>query len=422
MTRALLVSLSAPEMDRLAVELATRKSLVGVVRRYVNKNRWWERALSRVPGFSGIYASTLGRRVPPAGLHASLVIEAGVAADVAAAVTSRIGRRFPAFQHRYGKGLLQSTELGVANAGGRFVSRADVVVGSYHVALPAFRQARASGCKTVLNYPIAHHRWQYRFFAEQARKYPQFAAALPQFGPTEEHAAGLDREIELADLILVGSGFVRDSFVSQGIASEKIRVIPYGADAQRFTPPAQPRRGDGPMRLLFVGQIGERKGISHLLNAYRVFQKPDTELHLVGNFVTGREVYAPYHDLFRHTPNVAQKQLPALMHAADVFVFPTLVEGMPMVVLEAMACGLPVIVTPNGPGDVVRDGVDGFIIPPNDPDALVDRLERLYADPQLRLEMGQNARRQAEKWTWARYAQTAATTVLELGRASEQPA
>ena len=421
MTRTLLVSLSAPEMDRLAVELAARKSLVGVVRRYVNKNRWWERGLARVPRFGGIYASTLGRRVLPVGLDNSLVIEAGIAADVAAALTSRIGRRFPGFQHRYGKGLLQSTELGVANAGSRHVSRADVVVGSYHVALPAFRQARARGLKTVLNYPIAHHRWQYRFFAEQARKYPQFAAALPQFGPTEEHAAGLDREIELADLILVGSGFVRDSFVSQGIAPEKLRVIPYGADAQRFTPPAQPRRGDGPLRLLFVGQIGERKGISHLLNAYGRFRKPDTELHLVGNFVAGREVYASYRDLYRHTPNVAQQQLPDLMRAADVFVFPTLVEGMPMVVLEAMACGLPVIATPNGPGDVVRDGIDGFIIPPNDPDALVDRLERLHADPQLRLQMGRNAREQAEKWSWARYAQTAAETVLGLGPTSEKP-
>lgn len=421
MTRALLVSLSAPEMDRLAAELAVRQSLVGFVRRYANKNRWWERALARIPGFGAIYASTLGRRAPPAGLHTSLVIEAGVAADVAAAVTSRIGRRFPGFQHRYGKGMLQATELSVANAGGRLVPEADVVVCSYHVALPAFRRARESGRKTVLNYPIAHHRWQYRFFEEQARKYPQFAAALPQFGPIEEHAALLDGEIELADLILVGSGFVRDSFISQGIAAERIRVIPYGADAQRFSPPVQPRRPDGPMRLLFVGQIGERKGISHLLNAYRTFRKPDTELHMVGNFVSGREVYASYRDLYRHTPNVAQKQLPDLMRASDVFVFPTLVEGMPMVVLEAMACGLPVIVTPNGPGDVVRDGVDGFVIPPNDPDAIVDRLERLYADPELRLEMGRNAREQAEKWSWARYAQTAAATVLGLDPTSERP-
>jgi glycosyltransferase involved in cell wall biosynthesis len=421
MTRALLVSLSAPEMDRLAVELAARKSLVGVVRRYVNKHRWWERALAGTPRFGGIYASTLGRRVPPAGLDTSLVIEAGVAADVAAAITSRIGRRFPGFQNRYGSGLLKSAELGVANVAGRHVTRADVVVGSYHVALPAFRQARASGRKTVLNYPIAHHRWQYRFYAEQARKFPQFAAALPQFGSMEEHAAALDPEIELADLILVGSGFVRDSFLAEGVPSEKIRVIPYGADSQRFTPLPEPRRNPDPFRLLFVGQIGERKGISHLLNAYRMFRKKDTELHIVGNYAPGREVYAGYRDLYRHTANVAQKQLPDLMRAADVFVFPTLVEGMPMVVLEAMACGLPVIVTPNGPGDVVRDGVDGFIVPPGDSAAIVERLERLYSDADLRLEMGRNARQQAEKWSWSRYATSAAETVLGMQRAPKRP-
>lgn len=422
MTRTLLVSLSAPEMDRLAVELATRKSLVGVVRRYVNKNRWWERGLASVPRFGSVYASTLGRRVPPAGLDTSLVIEAGVMPDVAAALTSRIGHRFPRFQDRFGMGLLRSAELGVANAGGRHAGRADVVVSSYHVATPAFTHARATGRKTVLNYPIAHHRWQYRFFAEQTERNPQFAAALPRFGSVEAHAAGLDREIELADLILVGSQFVQETFVSQGVAAKKIRVIPYGADAQRFTPPGEPRRIARPFRLLFVGQIGERKGISHLLNAYRRFRKPDTELHLVGNYVAGQEVYEPFRDLFRHTPNVPQRRLPDLMRDADVFVFPTLVEGLGMVVLEAMACGLPVIVTPNGPGEVVRDGVDGFVVPPGDPEAILQRLEQLYADPDMRIEMGRNARQYAENWSWARYARTAAETVLALGPPSGKAA
>jgi glycosyltransferase involved in cell wall biosynthesis len=420
MTKALMVSLSAPEMDRLAVELAARKSLVGVVRRYVNKNRWWERRLASLPRFSEVYASTLGRRVPPAGLDTKLVIEAGVASDIAAALTSRIGRRFPDFANKFGTGLLQSTERGVANAGRRHVASADIVVASYHVALPAFRQARERGLRTVLNYPIAHHRWQYRFYAEQAKRYPEFADALPQFGSTEAHAAGLDREIELADMILVGSSFVHDSFVSQGIASERIRVIPYGADSQRFKPSPEPRE-DKQFRLIFVGQIGERKGTSHLLKAYKAFRKPDTELHIVGNYAPGQEVYAGYRDLYRHTPNVAQKQLPDLLRAADVFVFPTLVEGMPMVVLEAMACGLPVIVTPHGPADVVRDGVDGFVVPAGDSDAIRDRLERLYADKEMRLEMGRNARRQAEQWSWSRYACTAAETVLNFARTSSTP-
>ena len=83
--------------------------------------------------------------------------------------------------------------------------------------------------------------------------------------------------------------------------------------------------------------------------------------------------------------------------------FPTLVEGMPLVVLEAMASGLPVITTPNGPGDIVRDGVDGFLVPPRDVDAIVDRLALLRTNLELRQEMSFNAREQAQRFTWSAY-------------------
>jgi len=411
MTRALLVSLSAPEMDRLAVELGVRGALQGLVRRYANKRRWWERAVARLPFLGKGYAGTLGRRLPPAGLDAGLVIEAGVLADFAAAMVNRAGRHHSDAVLGLSKWLLAATEASVAEAASRYVVNADCVVGSYHVAYPAFRRAQALGRRTFLNYPIAHHRWQYRFYAAQAQRRPEFAAALPRFGDVDRHAAMLDREIELADTILVGSRFVRDTFVSEGIPAERLHVIPYGADPDRFTPAVEPQAGDQPFRVLFVGQIGERKGMSYLLDAYAAFRKPDTELHLVGNFVGGSEVYERYRGLYRHTAHVPQAQLPELFRAADVFVLPSLVEGMPMVVVEAMACGVPVIVTPHGPADVVRDGVDGYVVPVCDSEAILDRLERMYADRRQLTQMGRAAREHAERWTWQRYATAAADLV-----------
>jgi glycosyltransferase involved in cell wall biosynthesis len=394
------------------VELARRGSLVGLVRRYTNKGRAWEQALGKMPALGRVYAETLGRRIPVAGIDPDLIIEAGVVADFAASVATRLGRRALRPALRFHERLLNRTVAAVARSAARQCHRADVVVAGYHVAYPAFRRARDEGQRTVLNYPIAHHRWQYRYYAETARRFPEFAAALPRFADQEAHAFELEREIDLADTILVGSRFVRESFIEQGIEPSRLVTVPYGADLQRFQPATQPRPAGAPFRVLFVGQIGERKGVSHLLKAYQAFAKPDTRLQLVGDFVAGSEVYAPYRSLFEHTPNVPQARLAELLRAADVFVLPTLVEGMPMVVIEAMACGLPVIVTAHGPDEVVRDGVDGCIVPPCDATAIAAALERLYADRELRLQMGRNALRRASHWTWERYAQRAADVVL----------
>jgi glycosyltransferase involved in cell wall biosynthesis len=87
---------------------------------------------------------------------------------------------------------------------------------------------------------------------------------------------------------------------------------------------------------------------------------------------------------------------------ADLFVLPTLAEGMALVHLEAMACGVPVITTPNC-GSVVRDGLEGFIVPIRDPRALADRTQQLLEDRDLRQRMGAAARKRARDYTWARY-------------------
>jgi glycosyltransferase involved in cell wall biosynthesis len=88
--------------------------------------------------------------------------------------------------------------------------------------------------------------------------------------------------------------------------------------------------------------------------------------------------------------------------AADVFVFPTLADSFAMTHLEALACGLPVITTRNC-GSVVRDGVDGFVVPIRDPAALAERIQQLLEDRALRHRMSVNARERAREFTWARY-------------------
>jgi glycosyltransferase involved in cell wall biosynthesis len=210
-----------------------------------------------------------------------------------------------------------------------------------------------------------------------------------------------------------------------------MRVVPYGVDLATFrvtqTEPESPlaRIGPGarPFRVIYAGQLTQRKGIAYLLRGYRRFARADTRLTLVGSVVGSDAPLRPFAELFEHIPHQTRPALASLYRESDVFVFPTLIEGMPLVVLEAMACGLPVIVTANGPGDIVRDGIDGFVIPERDDEAVSDRLERLYRDPELRAQMGRNAARRAQHFSWAAYAQKALGVLGELtpGRQSRSP-
>jgi glycosyltransferase involved in cell wall biosynthesis len=111
---------------------------------------------------------------------------------------------------------------------------------------------------------------------------------------------------------------------------------------------------------------------------------------------------------------VPRSQIREEFRRADIFVLPTLAEGMALVHLEAMACGVPVITTSHC-GSVVRDEVDGFIVPARDATALADRLQQLLEDRPLRMQMGASSRERAREFTWTRYGERL-LTVLDVPR------
>jgi glycosyltransferase involved in cell wall biosynthesis len=412
MTSVLVANLGAPEINRLGVELERRGVLMGYVRQYVNRHRPWERLMERTPRLGPLYRRTLGRRTAPRGLPLHKVVEAGVAQDMLAAALGRVPFAHDRWRSAVTRSLRFAAERRIASVAGRCATGADLVVASYGTGRYAFEAVHRAGGRAVLSYPIAHNRFQERLYAEEAARQPEFAAALPRMDLLpREYSERLEIECALADRILVGSTFVRDSFVAVGHDPRKIFVTPYGVDIDRFVPRRVPRQ-DELFRVLFVGHIGQRKGMSYLLQGYELFHRPGCELHVVGDYVAGADVYRRYRHLYRRTANVPQRDLPGLFHEADVFVLPTLIEGMPLVVLEAMACGVPVITTTHGPGDIVRDGVDGFLVPVRDSQAIAQRLEQLFLDRDLRAQMGRNAREQAVRHTWDVYARCAADTAL----------
>lgn len=412
--KVLVVTSSNPEVDWLAARLCSVGNLEVCVRRYAYMSRWWERLLQHLPVISQFYSSTFGRRRLPFGLVPEKVVEAGVFYDFL----------FAALLRTKGSKALLRTSAHLSNMRsaaiarrGAFLSRnAKIVVANYGVALPAFQRVKRNGGRAILNYPNAHHRFQVRLLQEEAEREPEWASTFTT--EITDKAELFDQECSQADTILVGSSFVKHTFETEGLDSSKIRVVPYGCDVSLFQPI---RKSDkSTFRVLFVGQLTQRKGLSYLLKAYSQFHGPGTELVLAGRQVGDPAVLESYRHLFQWAGNLPHSRLIDLYPSADVFVFPTLLEGLPLAVLEAMASGVPVITTSHGPGDVVRDGIDGFIVPIRNPEAIVQRLEQLKDNPDMRLAMGMSARQRALEFTWERYCQKAAAVVMQDSEQCEQ--
>ena len=278
--------------------------------------------------------------------------------------------------------------------------------------LRSLRRARAMGMVTVVERASSHPLYQAHLLQEEyARWRLKFRIPL----------ASLRRalaEMEVADYVLIPSDFVRHTFVEQGFPQERLLQVPFGVDTARFRPVNG--QSPHPFRVLFVGQVGIRKGVPYLLEAWQRLGWKNAELWVVGRpSAEFPPTLARYRDLpGLHLIGYVADPV-AVYRQADVFAFPTIEEGSALVTYEALACGLPVVTTPNA-GSVVRDGVEGFIVPIRDAEALAAALERLRADERLRREMGRAARARAEEFTWERYGDRLAQTYETVNSRGEE--
>jgi glycosyltransferase involved in cell wall biosynthesis len=281
-------------------------------------------------------------------------------------------------------------------------------------ALPLCRRL---GIPTVLSMVHGDVREERRVLEEEACVSPDFLPLYLGSGQLDlDELAWLHerrlRDLELADRIAVPSIHIAQTLARHGIPPARLRVIPYAADCRRFQPRPRPCEGAG-CTFLFAGGICQRKGIKYLLEAWRAIRRPGWTLRLLGPLPVHSAPLASYLPSVELAGRVAHHQMPEHLAAADVFVFPSLFEGSAVVTYEALACGLPSIVTPSA-GSVVRDGVDGFVVPARDVNALAARMEQLGSDRALRGEMGRAARAQALAFDWPRYHASLVSLVQDL--------
>jgi starch synthase len=304
-------------------------------------------------------------------------------------------------------GMYRSFDSSVA----RGIRKIDVnVVYAYEGgALKTFRQARQRGIATLYDLPSAYWYWERDLLREEAARNPEMASVFPKLSDSDSHMREKDEELALADCIVVASQHVRRTLA--GVVSEdKIKVVPYGAPPVRNRPERR-SASDKPLKVLFAGALHQRKGIGYLLKAVAMLGS-DVELTLIGQRFAPNAIVDTACKRWRWLESIPHSQVLDAMMQADVLVLPSISEAFGLVVTEALACGLPVIVTPNvGASDLVCDGREGFIVPVCSAEAIADRLNMLNQDRELLTHMSHNAQAAAARRPWEIYRKSLAEIV-----------
>ena len=272
---------------------------------------------------------------------------------------------------------------------------ADIFIGWSSQCRHSLGRAKDLGMKTIVERGSSHVLWQHRILAEE-QALTGLPAELPSSATIEQELA----EYAAADFIAVPTHFAARTFTEHGLSAAKLLVNPYGVDTGRFA--GVERFLANGMRVLHVGRCSMRKGIHHLIEATRLVA--NAHLTMVGGIDPGMGAHLKQ----RHTTvvgPVSGNNLPTYYADADVFCLLSLEEGLALVIAQAMASGLPVIVTPNTGGEeLVTDGVEGFVVPIRSPAVVAERLCWLRDNPAQRLAMGRRARERIQAgFSWSDY-------------------
>jgi starch synthase len=292
----------------------------------------------------------------------------------------------PRLRNALGTRAIRTWELLDRASLDRHVSRnlppCEVFVGLSGSALRSGRIAHSRGARYVCDRGSTHIRTQERLQREEHERWD-----MP-YDPIDPRIMEIEQEeYAEADCVTVPSTFALRSFVAEGVPAAKLRHLPYGVNLTRFHPAGAP----DPSRfdVLFVGGMSLRKGVQYLVQAYQRIQHPRLSITFAGipdpdliAMLRGRGLWPEQARVIGHVP---QPQLKELMSRSHVLVLPSVEEGLALVLAQAMACGCPVVATENtGAGDLLEDGVGGFILPIRDVDQLAERLQRLADQPALR--------------------------------------
>ncbi|QHT65766.1 glycosyltransferase family 4 protein [Rhodocytophaga rosea] len=276
--------------------------------------------------------------------------------------------------------------------------KVNIVIGYENASLLTFKAAKNSGKITVLDLAQVHHK-----LIEKLRdEYTDFRKTLSSDTLFAETNSLKTEHYKYTDYVFTLSTFARQTLVDAGFPESRIYTLNLGFDPNNFALKSQ-YNTSATFKLLFAGTLTKRKGIHLFLEALRQLSLPDIQLTLVGPVADAQDVLDLYEGEYVHIPFLPHNELVTYYQNADVFIFPSYLDGWAMVVLEAMACGTPVIISENtGAKDAVAKG-GGFIIPIDNIDAIKEKILFFYYNRDQIKKIGLQAYEIAQTYTWQSY-------------------
>ncbi|WP_263819269.1 glycosyltransferase family 4 protein [Salinibacter sp.] len=296
-----------------------------------------------------------------------------------------------------------------AAAAGNISKEADIFVGLSGVSEKGIERSKKLKVIPILERGSSHIEYQKKILEEESKK-----EGIQIDKPGRKYVKKEKKEYEKAEYIVVPSNFVKESFLEYGVDESKVRRIPFGVDVDEFSPID---KKDDVFRVIFAGQMMLRKGVHYLLEAFSDLDLPNSELWLIGSKRPEIEPYfKEYEDNFEFLGHKPQSELYKYYSQGSIFAMCSIEEGLAMVQPQAMACGLPLICTPNtGGGDLIRDGEEGFIVPIRDVSEIKKKIRWFYENQEERKEMGVKAKKRVKSnFTWNDYGERVVKTYSNI--------
>ncbi len=268
--------------------------------------------------------------------------------------------------------------------------------------LETMEVAKSSGMKVMLEQTILPRHVKYSIFQSEIERHGDWQPNLVLEDAFEDVLVREKTEWKLADTVIAGSNFVKRGLEDSGLASDKIHVIPYGVDQRQFPAKAFKRKGDSPLKILFLGEIGLRKGVPYMVKALEMLPRNKIEVKMAGSVNISAEKIQSYKKLVDFLGPVPRTAVRSLLEWADVLVLPTLVEGSATVTYEAMLSGVPVLTTDNA-GSLVKDRHDGDIVEAQNYESIAGVLAGYIENPDILAGYSKNLLEKRRELSLERY-------------------